>query len=498
MPEWRNLTDREARAIVRPGLHRLTDDGLFLQVRADGRRGWVFCYVSPGGKTRRKMGLGSCDAVTFRVASREATAAAVLVEKGVDPIELKQAEAAARQPAVEPEPEVLAVVPASEVTAATMFKEAAESYIALHAPTWRNPKHRAQWGSTLEAYAFPAIGEKPVAEVTTADVLAILAPIWTAKPETASRLRGRIERIIASAIDPDDVRPNPASLERLRSRLPMKRARAVQHHKAMPIDDVPEFMARLSVRPALAARALEFTVLTACRTTEVLAARWSEVDTTAGVWIIPAERMKAGREHRVPLTAAVLKVLDGARIFRDTKAPDLVFPGERGKSHLSNMAMLKVLERMGVDATAHGFRSTFRDWAAERTDHQHEVAEAALAHVIANRVEAAYRRGTMFEKRRALMDDWAVFCSSFVGEVDPVARDAETVVRVRVESRKTLERKARLARLRAAEELAAGLPVKRGRGRPRKVDPLDETPTPPKRPRGRPRKAVNPLDTSKG
>jgi integrase len=303
------------------------------------------------------------------------------------------------------------------------FRNVAKAYLAAHEAGWRNPKHRAQWRATLDAYAMPHMGDLPVADVMTGHVMAALEPIWTAKPETATRVRGRIEAVLDYAAargwrtgeNPARWRGHVANLLPARGRL----ARVV-HHAALPWEDIAAFLTDLRGRAGMGARALDFTILTASRTNEALGARWQEIDLAEGVWTVPAERMKAGREHRVPLSdtaLAILRALLPLRPADDDKGAAFVFPGARKGRPLSGMAMLMLLRRMERgDLTAHGFRSSFRDWAAERTSYAREVAEEALAHTLRDKTEAAYRRGDLFEKRRRLMDDWAAFCAKPAAE----------------------------------------------------------------------------------
>jgi integrase len=278
-------------------------------------------------------------------------------------------------------------------------------------PSWRNSKHAAQWEMTLRSYAGP-LRRLPVDTITTEDVLSVLKPLWIEKPETASRLRGRIERVLDAA-KAQGLRTgeNPARWRGHLDQLLPKRQRLTRgHHAAMNYAEVPTFMGDLRARQATAALALEFTVLTAARSGEVLRARWEEFDLDRAVWTIPANRMKAGREHRVPLSKRALKIVQA---MDDDRGNDFVFGGQKAGKPLSVMALDMVLRRMNVEAaTVHGFRSAFRDWAAECTSFSNEVCEAALAHVIGNKAEAAYRRGDLFEKRRKLMDAWAVYCAA--------------------------------------------------------------------------------------
>jgi integrase len=292
-----------------------------------------------------------------------------------------------------------------------------ETYIASHKAGWRNEKHKYQWPATLQAYAYPVIGALPVQAVDTALVLRVLEAIWTSKSEAASRVRQRIENVLDFA----KVRgyregENPARWRgHLDKLLPARsRVRQVEHLAALPYPQLPDFLTNLRRRDAFAARALEFLILTAARTNEVIGARWREIDLLDKTWTIPADRMKARREHRIPLSPralAVLREMQTSRPSDDVNA--YVFPGPRAAKPLSNMAFLMLLRRMGlVDLTVHGFRATFKTWASERTSIQNEIVEAALAHILGDKVQQAYRRGDMFEKRRRLMQQWATFCTS--------------------------------------------------------------------------------------
>jgi integrase len=323
---------------------------------------------------------------------------------GVDPLAAKKhAETAAR----------------IEAAKTMTFKACAEAYIEAHQAAWRNSKHRAQWPATLGTYAFSVFGDLPVQAVDTGLVLRAIEPIWTTKPETASRLRGRIESVIGWA-STKGYRPageNPARWkDHLENLLPAKsKVRRVEHHAALPYGQLPAFMSVLRQQEGVGALALEFAILTAARTGEVIGARWDEIDTGARMWTIPGPRMKAGKEHRVPLTKAAMAIVEAMTSLRQG---DFIFPGGKARRPLSNMALLMTLRRMGRDdLTAHGFRSTFSDWCAERTAYPSEVREMALAHTVSDKVEAAYRRGDLFEKRRMVMADWAAYCASTVRAV---------------------------------------------------------------------------------
>lgn len=371
---------------------------LYLFVRGESRT-WVFRYTSPEGK-RRNMGLGSSKSVTLaRARELAATYRGQVKDKlaPVDPIETTKAAKAQR-----------GIEQAKRMT----FKECAEAYIEANRAGWKNAKHAAQWGSTLTTYAYPVIGDTPVALVETPLIVKSLQPIWTTKTETASRLRGRIENVLdwakVSGFRQED---NPARWRgHLDHILPAaSKVAKVTHHAALPFKEISDFMPKLQEAAGLGARALELAILTATRSGEVRGATWAEIDLTEKVWTIPGERMKAGREHRVPLSTAAVKLLKALPRLSDS---ELVFPSSKPNKPLSDMTLTAVLKRLDrSDLTAHGFRSTFRDWTAEATNYPREVAEMALAHTIEDAVEAAYRRGDLFEKRKAMMEDWARFCT---------------------------------------------------------------------------------------
>ena len=378
-----------------PGLHFVGGvAGLALQVLPTGGRTWIL-RASVGGR-RRDMGLGGYPDVTLAGAREASRNARQLIRDGVDPIERAKAARMA-----------LLASTAKGLT----FREASEAFIASREVAWRNPKHRAQWASTLDAYAYPVIGALFVADVDLPHVLKILEPIWITKTETASRLRGRIDQILDWAT----VRGyrnglNPARwrghLDKLLPQ-PSKVAKTV-HHRALAGRDMGAFYADLQKVDGMGARALTFAILTAARSGEVRGAAWSEIDLERSIWTIPASRMKAGKEHRVPLSRASLELLIALPRIAGS---DLVFHAPRG-GPLSDMTLSAVLKRMKAPAVPHGFRSTFRDWAGEHTSHPSEVVEMALAHTISNKVEAAYRRSDLFEKRRRLAEDWARFCET--------------------------------------------------------------------------------------
>ena len=387
MSNSRKLTVAGMRALRTPGMYG-DGAGLWLAVSAPDRRSWVLRYTV-GGKARQ-MTLGSAEHVGLAEARQLASDARGQITRGVDPLAVRHAEAA-------PEPTV------------PTFAEAAERYIAAHETGWRNDKHRQQWRSTIAAYAAP-VAAVPVSDVDTAAVLGVLEPIWHAKPETATRLRGRIEQILDYArVQGWRDGPNPAVWRgHLALALPARdKVKPVEHHAALPWQEAPAFMARLRDQAGVGAAALRFAILTAARSGEVRGATWREID--AVLWTVPAVRMKARREHRIPLSAAALAVLNDAAALPHGP-DDFVFPGQRVNRPLSDMSLTAVLRRMNRgELTAHGFRSTFRDWAAE-TGQPADIAEAALAHVVGDKTEAAYRRGDLLSRRRQMMTDWADYC----------------------------------------------------------------------------------------
>jgi integrase len=369
--------------------------GLYLRVAPGGAKGWIFRY---GGRGRRRdMGLGGYPAIDLAKARELAGDCRSVLAAGLDPIAARNEKRAAA---------------AVEAAKAMTFADCATAYINAHEVGWRNPKHRQQWKNTLATYVSPVVGKLPVSAVDTGLVLKVLEPIWTRKPETASRVRGRMEAVLDWAkVRGYRTGENPARWRgHLDHLLPAKaKVRKVEHHAALPYARIGAFLAALRKQDGIASRALEFLIHTATRTGETLGAIWDEVDMGAKLWTLPSGRMKAGKEHRVPLSDAALAVLQQ---MHDIRHSDYVFPGGRDRRPLSEMSLLMLLRRMGHgDITAHGFRSTFRDWAAERTTFAREVAEMALAHAIPDAVEAAYRRGDLFEKRRKLMDAWARYCA---------------------------------------------------------------------------------------
>ena len=391
------LTYAQITKITNPGRYFDGGSGLHLLVKSATKKYWVFRFKFNG--TRQDMGLGVFPRVSLADARKASYEARVLLDGGTNPLTRKSAAKAAE-----------AAVVAKRIT----FKDFALECVEAKRPEWRNQKHGDQWVFTLTEYAFPVIGEKTLDQIDTEDVLEILQPIWTTKTETASRLRGRIERILSAATT-KKLRSgvNPAlwrgHLDTLLAQ--PKKVTKVKHHTALPIAELPKFIENLQGRDAIAALALEFCILTAARTGEVTGARRSEV--VDNLWTVPAERMKAGRTHRVPLVPRALAILEKTK----SQDPESNYLFSRRGRPLSNMAMLTLLARMKCKVTVHGFRSTFRDWVSEATRRSPELAEMALAHTIGNKVEAAYRRGDLLEARRQLMLDWEDHCMGSFGKV---------------------------------------------------------------------------------
>ncbi|MGP5307142.1 tyrosine-type recombinase/integrase [Vreelandella alkaliphila] len=402
----RELSALEVKRLSEPGRHAVGGvSGLYLQVTPGAGRSWILRTLV--GKRRREMGLGGYPDVGLSDAREAARHARKRLLEGEDPIAQRQA---ARRALIAEQQKLIT------------FDQCAAAVIEVKRQEARNAKHAKQWETTLATYASPELGQLAVGEIELAHIVNVLEPYWTTKTETMTRVRQRIETVLAWAIargyregdnparwrgNLDAILPKPAKVSK------------VAHHKALPYEEVGAFMHDLRQRNGTAARALEFTTLTAARSGEVRGATWDEIDLDAGVWTIPGERMKAGREHRVPLSPAAIELLEALPRYEGI---NFVFPAPR-LGQLSDSGMSAVLKRMGVDVTVHGFRSTFRDWTAERTSTPHHVAEMALAHTIKNSAEAAYRRGDMLEKRRRLMEQWADYCAA------PVATASVTAIR---------------------------------------------------------------------
>ncbi len=388
------LSAVDIRRLTEPGFHAVGGvAGLLMQVTKTGAKTWVL--RARIGNRRRDMGLGGFPDVTLAQAREKAREAREQISQGTDPVESRKLARAAL---------------VAEREKIITFEQAVEKFLVLKTGEFKNRKHAAQWSTTLETYANPVIGTLPVDRIEVAHVVEVLTrnDLWNEKTETATRVRGRIEAVLAWAIVSGfRSDPNPAQWRgRLDAILPKPgKVKSVQHFKALPVGGMHQFMTDLRKRDGIAARALEFAILTAARSGEVRGARWSEVDLEASTWTVPAERMKANRVHVVPLNDDAIILLKALPTFEGT---DLLFPSTR-LTQLSDMALTAVLRRMGVDATVHGFRSTFRDWCSEFTNYPHEIAEMALAHSIPSAVERAYRRGDLLTKRRLLMRDWEKF-----------------------------------------------------------------------------------------
>ena len=402
------LTAAAVRGLVKPG--RYTDGGgLHLYVKDAERRAWVLRFMRAGKS--RDMGLGPYPDVQLAEAREKAATARKLIREGLDPLEARRAAEAAA------------------IATTSTFQTIAEQLLADKAKGWRNAKHQAQWGSTLTAYAYPVFGDWPVQDVDSEAVMRVLRPLWDRAPETGSRVRGRIEAVLdAARAQGLRTGENPARWKgHLASRLPSPRkVKATEHHPALPWHRLGAFLAELRNRGGVAARAIEFAILTAARSGEVRGMQWGELDLDAAVWTVPGKRMKAGKLHRVPLSEPAVALL--RQLHPDKPAADaLVFPGARSGVALSDMSLTAVLRRMntvpedkpppwrdgatGEPITVHGFRSTFRVWAGERGSYPREIVEAALAHTLRDKVEAAYQRSDLLERRRPLMVDWARFCA---------------------------------------------------------------------------------------
>jgi integrase len=395
------------------GIHRLTalsikrnkpgriadGGGLYLQIGRQGTKAWLFRFMLNG--RAREMGLGSCHTLSLAEARDAALECRKQLLAGLDPIEARKANRRAQL---------------LQAAKAMTLRQCATAYIDAHKDGWRNEKHSEQWTATLETYAYPKIGDLSVAAVDTGLVMSVIEPIWRTKTETASRVRGRIENILDWATTHQYRQgENPARWKgHLENLLPERsRVAKVEHHAALPFREIGDFMAQLREQEGFAAKTLQFCILTATRSGETRGARWVEIDLTERIWTIPGDRTKTGKEHRVPLSSAALEIIADMQKYRHSEGEFLFSPEGDGHRKLSENAMLALLRRMErSDITPHGFRSTFRDWAAETTNFPREVAEMALGHAIGDKVEAAYRRGDLFKKRIALMEQWAKRCNT--------------------------------------------------------------------------------------
>jgi integrase len=399
------LSARSVQSATAPGLYP-DGYGLYLKVAPSGSRSWILRYRHAG--RRRDMGLGRYPLISLAEARQRAEKQRRVLADGIDPLAEKRSQRAAI---------------AAERAKAMTFGQSADAYIAAHRAGWRGGDSERQWRGSLRDYAHPVIADLPVQSIDVALVMRVLEPIWTTKPETASRIRGRIESVLdwatARGYRQGD---NPARWRgHLENLLPKRsKVRKVEHHAALPYSAVAGFVAELRRQEGVATKALEFAILTAARSGEVIGAKWSEFDLNERLWAVPANRMKAAREHRVPLSGAALAILQQ---MAEIRTGDFVFPGERGR--LSGVSFFRLLRRMGHEGlTTHGFRSSFRDFAAERTNFPREVAELALAHAVGDATERAYQRSDLFAKRRQLSEAWAKFCAApaTAGEVIAIRR----------------------------------------------------------------------------
>src|SRR5262245_26963823 len=392
------LTTLKVSRMKRPGMYA-DGGGLYLRVAEGGSKQWIYRYVTNG--RCRDMGIGGCRFLTLAEARERARAASRLRLDNIDPIAYKRQQRSA------------AIVAAAN---AMSFRQCVEGFIKDNEAEWTHPKHRQAWETTLSQYVYPKLGELPVAVIDTPLVLDVIKPLWTRIPETASRVRGRIEAVLGWAtVHHYRTGDNPARWQNhLEQVLPARtKVAKIEHHAALPYAQAAGFVAKLRHDTSVMARGLEFITLTACRLGEATGATWSEIDFGVRTWTIPADRMKAGREHKVPLSAAAIALLKDMAAIRHS---DYVFPGYKHGRPLGHNGLWTVAKRAGgADITVHGDRSTFRDWAAECTNFPNEVVEMALAHAIPNAVEAAYRRGDLFDKRRRLMDAWADYCGKSQG-----------------------------------------------------------------------------------
>ena len=431
------MTDLKARTITDGKYHRDRGDGaargLFVQVThsvakdakpGEVMRSWVYRFVSPIHQRARWMGLGPIPVIGLAEARKKATEARKIVINGKDPIDEREKQLAAAR---------------VEAAKFKTFADVAQEYIKENKADWKNAKHAAQWEASFKKETI-AINNLPIDAIDLPLVLKVLKPMWHSKPETASRVRGRMERVITYATVSgyrSREKGNPAAWQGNLSEVLSSKSKAQErkrmatgrseHHKALPYAQLPTLMAQLRSRESISTRALEFTVLTAARTGESIGARWNEIDMVAKLWTVPAARMKTGREHRVPLSNRAMEIINNI-----PRQGDYIFAGAREGKPLSNMAMLELIRGMiGNGYTVHGFRSAFRDWCRERTNYPGEIAELCLAHVNKNKTEAAYLRGGALEKRQKLMNEWARFCATLptTGDVVPInrRRDAEAV-----------------------------------------------------------------------
>jgi integrase len=389
------LTEQIVRSITAAGYHA-DGDGLFLQVSKRGTKSWIFRYSL--NRRTRDMGLGPLKAVSLADARSKAAAARILRDKGIDPLAQREAERDA------------ATSTSNASTHNVTFRRYANECVDGWTPDWKNPKTANQWRATLERYAYPVIGDLALDAIETAHIIEILSPIWRSKSDTASGLRAMIERVLAAAaVEGKRPAANPATWRgHLIAAKGLGKLRKAVPHKSLQYRNLPAFLAALRKREGVASRALEFVILTAARSGEVRGARWQEIDEAERTWTVPAERMKSGRSHIVPLSEPALAVLAEVKPLRDLGG--VIFPGIRYGQPLSDMTLSKLVKLMGYDCVPHGFRATFKTWAEEETDHANATIESALAHAVGDRTEQAYFRGDRLAKRRSLMADWGAYC----------------------------------------------------------------------------------------
>ena len=390
----KRLSPAFVRKASKPGRY-YDGNGLFLKIDPSGAKRWGQRLVIHG--RQRTLGLGGCALVSLAEARQAALENRKIARAGGDPLARRH------------------------ISETPSFEAAAATVIDLHRHGWRNEKHAAQWEATLRGYVFPRLGKRSVADISTADVMAVLMPIWNEKPETARRVRQRISTVMKWAVAQGYRADNPAG-DAIGAALPKHNGKSKRHHRALPHGEVAAAIetVRGSGAGIAVKLAFEFLILTAAHSGEVRLATWDEIDKEAATWTVPAARMKAGLEHRVPLCDRAMAILDEARAIADGSR--LIFPGTRAGKPLSDMTLSKLMRDLGLDGVPHGFRSSFRDWAAECTNASREVMEAALAHTVRNKVEAAYRRTDLFERRRTLMDQWASYLDGTAGAVVPMVR----------------------------------------------------------------------------
>lgn len=395
--QLQKLTALKVKNTAKAGLY-CDGGGLYLRVATGGSKQWCYRYMMDSKP--HFMGLGSVNTLSLAEAREKARDCRKLILNGQDPIQTMGRNARKVQRI-------------ESAAGSISFDECAKQYIEAHRSGWRNPKHVNQWGNTLQAYAFPVFGKLSVSQLDTNHVLKAIQPIWSTKPETANRVRGRVELILDWAkVRGFRAGENPARWKGHLDKLlpPRSKVSKVKHHEALPYAQIPSFMRKLRTEVGVSPKALEFVILTACRVSEAVKAEWPEIDFKAKIWVIPSSRTKSGREHRVPLTDSAIKIL---KAQQKEATGEFIFPGWTAGSSLTDAACLRLLDKMGYgEYTTHGFRSSFKDWAAELTQFPEDLSEAALAHVIKDKTQKAYQRGDMLQRRAEMMEAWARYCSS--------------------------------------------------------------------------------------